>query len=278
MPSASQDNIDHYESLLVALQTALGVVVPNGQRSDLLARVEPLLTANHFSSLTDLARGLQDNKMTDIKAKVLEVISQRQTGWILNPEMKKILQEYIIAQLPEEARIWVVGCGQGQLAYSVAMEVAEYEHKSGNTKKIQIIATDVSRSDIKQAESGLYSAQQLSAVSEDYKKLFFTSNEGGRSFYIKDKIRKLVTFSQCNLMESFQSIGKMDLIICPEVLVYFSNGVKARILHQFLELLNPGGIFLTGNNQAIITHAMVSGTNELERVEHPAGVFYRKKG
>jgi chemotaxis protein methyltransferase CheR len=79
-------------------------------------------------------------------------------------------------------------------------------------------------------------------------------------------------------MESFQSIGKMDLIICPEVLVYFSNGVKARILHQFLELLNPGGIFLTGNNQAIITHAMVSGTNELERVEHPAGVFYRKKG
>jgi chemotaxis protein methyltransferase CheR len=277
MPSTTPYNIDDYESLLVALQTALGVVVPEGQRSNLLARVDPLLTAYHLKSLADLARSLQDIKMTDIRAKVLNVISQRQTDWVLHPEIKKVLQDYIIAQLPEEAKIWVVGCGQGQLAYSVAMEIADYEHNSGNTKKLQIIATDVSSSDIKLAESGIYSAQQLSTFSEGHKKLYFTLNEAGRSFCVKDKIRKLITFSQCNLMENFQSLGKMDLIICPEVLVYFSNGVKAGILQQFSALLNPGGIFLTGNNQAIITHVMGSGGHELERVEHPAGVFYRKK-
>lgn len=277
MPSATPYNIDDYETLLVALQTALGVVVPDGQRSNLLARVEPLLTTYHFDSLTDLAKSLQDGKVADIKAKVLDVISQRQPGWSLNPEMKKVLQDYIIAQLPEKARIWMVGCGQGQLAYAVAMEVAEYEHTSGNTKKLQIIATDVSRSDIKQAESGTYSAQQLATVSDGYKKLYFSSNDAGMNFCIKDKIRQLISFSQCDLTEDFQSLGKMDLIICPEALVYFSNGVKAGILQQFSALLKPGGIFLTGNNQAIITHAMMSEGHGLERVEHPAGVFYRKK-
>jgi len=277
MPSATTFNIDDYESLLVALQTTLGIVVPGGQRSNLITRVEPLLTSYHLGSLKDLARNLRDNQAADIRARVLDVISQRQPGWSLHPEMRKILQEYIIAQLPEKAKVWVVGCGQGQLAYAVAMEVAEYEHNSGYDKKLQIIATDVARTDIKQAESGVYDFSQLSNVSEEYKKLYFTLNDAGKSFSVKDKIRQLIKFSQCDLTENFQSLGHMDLIICPEALVYFSNGVKNGILKRFSALLKPGGIFLTGNNQSIIAHATRSKNHDLERVEHAAGVFYRKK-
>jgi chemotaxis methyl-accepting protein methylase len=64
----------------------------------------------------------------------------------------------------------------------------------------------------------------------------------------------------------------MDLIICPEVLVYFSSSVKAGIIQQFVGLLNSGGTFLTGSNQAVIPFS-----ESFERVEHPAGAFYRKK-
>jgi chemotaxis methyl-accepting protein methylase len=64
----------------------------------------------------------------------------------------------------------------------------------------------------------------------------------------------------------------MDLIICPDVLVYYSNGVKASILSQFAEQLKPGGIFLAGNNQAVVPFSQ-----DFERVDHPAGIFYRKK-
>jgi chemotaxis methyl-accepting protein methylase len=275
MPSATPINIDEYEPLLVALQSTLGVVVPDGQRSNLLARVEPLLTAFQLSSLADLGGGLKEGR-AEIKARVLDVITARRPGWSLNPEMKHVLQDYIISQLPEKARIWTVGCAQGQLAYAVAMEVAEYENKNGQGKSLQIIATDVSHSDVKQAESGKYSAQQLADLTESYKKLYFSVSDAGMSYCIKDKIRQLIQFSQCDLTKDFQSLGKMDLIICPEALVYFSNGVKSSILKQFSALLKPGGIFLTGNNQAIITHAMISDGYGLERAEHPAGVFYRK--
>ena len=276
MPSATPFSIDEYEPLLVALQATLGVVVPDGQRSNLLARVEPLLTTYRFTSLADLASALREGR-TEIKARVLDVISQRQPGWCLNPDMKKVLQDYIITQLTEKARIWTVGCAQGQLAYAVAMEVAAYEHNTSQSKNLQIIATDVAHSDIKQAEAGTYSAQQLVDLSEGYKKLYFTLSDAGMSYQIKDKVRQLVKFSQCDLTKDFQSLGKMDVIICPEALVYFSNGVKAGILQQFSALLKPGGIFLTGNNQAIITHAIMSEGHGLERVEHPAGIFYRKK-
>jgi chemotaxis protein methyltransferase CheR len=109
-------------------------------------------------------------------------------------------------------------------------------------------------------------------LSDGYKKLYTAAGETSGSSIIKDKIRQRIKFSQCDLTEDFQSIGKMDLIICPEVLVYFSNGVKAGILKQFSSLLNTGGIFLTANNQVVTPF-----TDSFERVDHTAGVFYRQK-
>jgi len=272
MPSAVPHNIDDYESLLVALQNVLGVVVPDAQRSCLVERVEPLLSNYKLDSLASLAESLQGEQAGEIRSSVLEAISQRQSGWALSPTMLNVLHKYVFAQLPEKARIWVVGCGQGQLAHAVAMEIAEYENKSGETKNFQLFASDSSQSDVNQAESATYSAQQLSGLSEKYKKLYTTVNSTDNSWQVKDKIRQNAHFSQCDLTEDFQSIGAMDLIICPEVLVYFSNGVKAGILQQFSTLLNSGGILLTGSNQAVTPF-----TDGLEYVEHPVGVFYRQK-
>ena len=82
----------------------------------------------------------------------------------------------------------------------------------------------------------------------------------------------MIDFRQCDLGEDFQSLGAMDLIICPEVLVYFSNDRKAGIFRQFAVLLKSGGIFLTDNSQA-----MMMTVGGLERVQHPAGMFFRKK-
>lgn len=277
MPSAVPHNIDDYEPLLVALQNALGIVVPEGQRSSLLERIEPLLATYELDSLVSLAQRLQNSSSAEIKSDVLNVISRPQPGWYLSPEVKKVLQEYIFAQLPDKARLWLVGCGQGQPAYALAMELAEYQKKSGDNKNLQIIATEASHNDIKQAESGCYGKQYLSSLSIEYKKLYGTMNNEDGSWQVKDKIRQLISFSQCDLTEDFESMGKLDLIICPDALVYFSNGVRASIVQQFSQLLKPGGILLIGNNQAIIPHSILSASHGMERVEHPAGIFYRQK-
>jgi chemotaxis protein methyltransferase CheR len=270
MPSAASHKIEDYEPLLVALQNVLGVVVPDGQRIQLLEKIEPLLTTYKLNSLASLAESLASSQADEIRSSVLNIISQRYADWSLCVETKNVLHNYIFAQLPDNARIWIVGCGQGQLAYAVAMEMAEYEKNSGETKKRQLFASDVPLSDIKQAELASYSELQLAELDDEYKKSYFSQNDD--AWQIKDKLRKRISFSQCDLTKDFQSLEHMDLIYCPEALVYFSNGVKANILKQFSALLKPGGIFLTGNNQAVIPF-----TKGFERVEHPAGVFYRQK-
>lgn len=272
MPSAASHTIDDYEPLLVALQNVLGVVVPEGQRSNLLERVEPLLIEYKFDSLSALGKSLQNDHSGEIKSKVLDTISQRQTSWYLSPDMTKVLHDYVFGQLAENARIWVVGCGQGQLAYAIAMEMAEYTNKTNDTKKVKVFATDSSASNIKQAESAIYTDEQLNTLSGAYKKLYTSKISQGDGYQLKGRVTEFVSFAQCNLTEDFQSLGKMDLIICPDALVYFSNGIKGSILRQFSSLLKPGGIFLTGGNQM-----MIPDNDGFERVNHTSGVFYRRK-
>ncbi len=272
MPPAASYNIDDFEYLLVTLQNTLGVVVPDDQRSNLFERIKPLLSAYKLDSLVSLAKSIQAGQADEVTSGILDVLSQSQSSWELSAEIKDILHGYIFAELPEKARLWIVGCEQGQLAYSVAMEVVKYEDESGKNKNLQLVATDVSHSNINYAEMATYSKQQLNGLSDEYNKSFVTLNDKGDYGQIKEKIRQKISFSQCDLTEDFQSLGPMDLIICPAVLVYFSNDIKAGILKQFSALLKSGGIFLTDNSQAIM-----SSGGALERVEHPAGIFYRQK-
>lgn len=272
MASALSYKIDEYESLLLTLQNALGVVVPDHLRSNLVDRLEPLLSTYKLDSLHSLAKILQGNQADELKPDVLNAISLCQADWYLSPDIKTVLQGYIFSRLPENARVWFVGCGQGQPAYALAMEVAQYKHNSGDKKNIQIIATDVSHSDISQARLATYSSQQFAELSDEYKNLYTSQNDKTSDRQIKEKVSQLVSFSQCDVTGNFQSLGTMDLIICPEILVYFSYAVKLGILRQFSDQLSSGGIFLSGSNQAVI-----SFSESFERVEHPAGVFYRNK-
>lgn len=272
MSSAVSHTIDDYESLLVALQNVLGVVVPDAQRSCLVERVEPLLTDYQLDSLATLASQLQQQQADDIRASVLQAISKRHSDWAFSSSVLHILKKYVFAQLPQNARIWVVGSGQGQLAYSVAMEIVEYESNNNVAKEFSILATDNVPGDIKLAEQAVYSASQLSELSELYKRRYTTVDTASGGCKIKDKIRQMLHFTQCDLTQDFQSIEAVDLIICPEILMYYSNGVKAGILQQFSALLKSGRILLVGGSQAVTTFS-----DGFERVEHPSGIFYRQK-
>ncbi|PCI08498.1 MAG: hypothetical protein COB77_02180 [Gammaproteobacteria bacterium] len=269
MSSATLHTIDDYESLLVALQDVLGVVVPDGQRSNLLERIDPLLLRYKLKSLASLAQKLQEGD-ADVRTTVLDVISHREPTWMLSSDIKKILRNYVFSQLPHNARIWVVGCGQGQLAYSIAMEMTTFEHRSGGAKNHHIFATDILQENIAWADEAKYSMLQLSTLSDENTKLYVTLDKKADNGQVRDKIRQRINFYRYDITDDLQPLDPMDLIICPDELVYFSNGVKTSILQQIAQLLNSGGIFLTAGGQ------IISAGLGLERVEHAAGLFYRQ--
>jgi len=270
MSSAATNTINEYESLLLALQDIMGVVVPEAHRANLLARLKPVMSVYKLDSLSALADNLQRDD-GDVRAKVLDVISRRESSWTISPDMKHLLHDYIFEQLPDNARIWLVGCGQGQLAYAIAMEMAEYKNQTESSKKFQLVASDSTEENVELARSGIYSEVQMDSLNPEYKKLYSAKTDNGENYQLKSRVSERVSFEQCDLLKDFKAMGKFDLIICPDALVYFSNDVKKQILAQFSMVLNSGGIFMGAGNQLLLP-----SSEFFERVNHPAGVFYRQ--
>ncbi len=278
MSSVVSHNFDDYESLLVMLQNVLGIVVTDEQRGSLLKRVESLLSSNNLESIAELTKSLNGNN--ELKATLLETLSLHHHDWNLPGEIKKSLQDYIFSQLPEKAKICIVGCGQGQLAYSIAMEIAEYENQNAVEKNFQIFATDSLSSNLKTAEAGVYTQQQLDPLCAEYRKRYVVAGDVAGKFKIKNKIRHTVNFLQYNLTADLVSDTKLpdeiDLIVCPEALVYFTSSDKEKITLQLSKMLKSGGVFLTGGSQLLLPQAVMSESCSLERVNHSSGDFYRR--
>lgn len=272
MSSIASHNIDDLESLLVTLQDTLGIIVPDEQRNSLLGKITPLLSIYKLDSLASLAESIQQNKPEIIKTVIYDVVSQIQMDWVLNSEIKEVLDDYIFSQLPDNANVLILGCGQGQAAYAIAMDLADFEHNSGDAKNIQFVASDVSATDVEYAQLGKYNKFQLAGLSEEHIKLYMLADAKSDELQVKDSIRQKMKFMQYDLLVDSPSFDQMDLIICLDVLAYFSVDVKLRILQQCSDLLKSGGILLTGNNQIF-----VPSISTLERVEHTSGIFYRKK-
>ena len=273
MSSIASHNIDDLESLLVTLQNTLGIIVPDEQRSILLGKIAPLLSIYKLDSFASLAENIEQNKPETIRAVVFDIVSQTRMGWVLNSEIKEVLNNYIFSQLPDKANVWIIGCGQGQAAYAIAMDFAKFEHNSGDAKNIQFFATDVSASDVKHAELGKYNKLQMADLSEEHTRLYMSADDKSDELQVKDSIRQRMRFIQYDLLEGGPTFEPMDLIICLDVLAYFSVDVKLRILQECSDLLKSGGILLTGDNQIF-----VPSISTLERVEHTSGIFYRQKG
>ncbi len=142
--------------------------------------------------------------------------------------------------------IWTAGCSHGEEPYSVAMLLDELSPGRGH----RILATDVDVDALARAMAGgPYQPNELKNVPKlQLRKCFTRSDEG---YYVDDELRRRVQFRERNLLSDAFEQG-FDLILCRNVMIYFSNETKERLFQQFQESLKPGGILFLGGTEAII--------------------------
>lgn len=194
------------------------------------------------------------------------------TDFFRDPSIFESLCNIILPELiqkktgRETLRIWVAGCATGQEAYSIAICVKEYLGSKTATMKIQIFATDVSEAAITRARSGMYHKTEMTGMSEDRLKLYFTKTDG--VYQISKEIRDLCVFAQHNLLTD-PPFSRMDLVSCRNVLVYMEPVLKKRILNIFHYALSDQGYLMLGNTESIknLTDLFVS-ENKQEKFFH----------
>ena len=168
-----------------------------------------------------------------------------------NPEQWDFLDKQVIPELLKEfgnnLKIWSAACSTGDEPYSLVMALSR--HLPLN--QIKIFATDIDKQILAKAKLGLYSAKSVENVPKDLKAKYF--DVVGGSYKIKDEIKSRVEFKQHNLLtDDFPK--DMHLIVCRNVLIYFTEEAKEQIFRQFCQALKSKGILFIGSTEQITNY------------------------
>ena len=175
-------------------------------------------------------------------------------------------KEYIpelIKKFGKNLKIWSAACSTGDEPYSLVMALSKHVPLSN----IKIIATDLDKQIIAQAKTGIYNEKSIAGVPEDLRSKYFT--KVGNSYKISDEIKSKVEFREHNLLKD-PFITDCNLIVCRNVLIYFTEQAKDEVFAKFARSLRQGGLLFIGSTEQIMNYKEYS-------YERRNSFFYEKK-
>ncbi len=150
----------------------------------------------------------------------------------------------------KDVRIWCGAASTGEEPYMIAMVLADFFGLDRSHWDTRVLATDISTKVLRQAMAGIYSADKISKMPEQWKKHFF-SDIGGGQYRVKDELKKEVIFRQFNLMDPFPFKKKMHTIFLRNVMIYFDEKTKRELIQKVYNTLEPGGYLFIGTTETL---------------------------
>ncbi len=168
-----------------------------------------------------------------------------------NPDQWEIMDKEIIPELiskfGKNLKIWSAACSTGDEPYSLVMALSKHIPLN----QIKIFATDIDKLILEKAKLGLYNEKSIENVPDEFKKKYFTKI--GASFKISDEIKARVEFKQHNLLKDPYPTG-CNMIVCRNVLIYFTEEAKDEVFKKFFDVLAPKGSLFIGSTEQIINY------------------------
>jgi chemotaxis protein methyltransferase CheR len=165
--------------------------------------------------------------------------------------------------------LWSAGCSTGEEVYTLAILVAQ----SGlfDDWDVRVYGSDVSRRCVATARRGVYGASAFRTTPPEIRRAYFTDRADGT--HVVERIRSLCHFAHMNLMEPERArvVGRVDVVFCRNVLIYFDQRSRRRVIDMFYERLLPGGYLLLGHSESLLN---VSTAFELVHLKED--LVYRK--
>ena len=165
--------------------------------------------------------------------------------------VEEALDEICALRPRELLRIWSIPCSSGEEPYSIVLFLLEHWPKLAEVD-IEIVASDIDTEILTRAANGIFSARSVKNLSADIMSKYFTALPSGQ-YQLCDDIRQSVRFTKVNLSNRIdvQKLGRMDVIFCRNLLIYFDDISRRNAVELFYEQLNPGGVLFLGHSESM---------------------------
>src|SRR5437899_961885 len=224
------------------MEERTGICFDESRERFFSTRVREHLRSKGMERGTDLLRAMRTSNLE--YEGLLERLLTQETSFFRYPGVYETFEKRVLPELhtkkfwknPRMLRIWSAGCSTGEEPYSIA--------ESWN---VEILATDVGRHALKHAERAIYTGRSIGSVTEKQLAAHFVEVGGG--YQVRPRLRKMVSFTQMNLASAVY-VGRMDMIFCMNVLIYFSEERRRSLVQRFYDTLEPGGYLFLGHSES----------------------------
>lgn len=213
-------------------------------------RIDSLITKHKYTSYMDYIEVLKKNK--DMFDEFVNYLTINVSEFYRNPEQWEMLEKEILPVLlakNSNLKIWSAACSTGDEPYSLVMLLSKFLP----INRIKILATDIDKQVLAKAQMGLYNVKSLKGLPKEFVDKFFTEINS-TTYQISDSIKACVEFKEHNLLKDEYPTG-LDLIVCRNVLIYFTEEAKDLIYKKFNQALKQEGMLFVGSTEQIIQPA-----------------------
>lgn len=220
-------------------------------------RIDTLISRNKFSDYDSYIKAIKaDKKMYE---EFVNYLTINVSEFYRNPQLWENLEKEIFPELIKKygnsIKVWSAACSTGDEPYSLAMLLGKFMPLN----RVKIIATDIDSQVLDKAKMGVYGGNSLNSLPDEFKKKYFTS-VGGNAYKISDEVKRCVEFKKHDLLRDPYPTG-CHLIVCRNVLIYFTEEAKTEIYRKFNKALVQGGILFVGSTEQIMNYKELNYTS-----------------
>jgi two-component system, chemotaxis family, CheB/CheR fusion protein len=253
LPRAEEKTDDVLHSILEQVNRQASIDFRPYKTSTILRRIGRRMTITRNRTMQEYSEYLRSHpeEIGDLVKSFLINVTQ----FFRDPDafayLKSDILPRLIAQAHERDRVlrfWTAGCASGEELYSLAMLLTDLLGAELPEWSIKIFATDLDEAAINFARRGLYSENLLKGIPAEYRDRFFERADHG--YRISKTLRQMVIFGQQDLSRS-APFPRIDLVLCRNVLIYFTPELQEFVLSQFAFSLSPGGYLFLGKAETV---------------------------
>jgi len=256
--------IDNYELFKERILALTKIDLNSYKEGQMKRRIDALIQKSKAKSYSEYVDMIKKNK--DKFEEFVNYLTINVSEFWRNPEQWTILENSVLPEIIKRPglKIWSAACSTGDEPYSLVMLLSKYLPLN----KIKILATDIDKQVLEKARVGLYHEKSLKGLPVEFRNKYFTKITE-QSYQIKDEIKRCVEFKEHNLLRDPYPM-MCDLIVCRNVLIYFTDDAKEEIYRKFNKSLRTGCVLFLGSTEQIIQPGRIGFTTV-------SSFFYRKE-
>jgi chemotaxis protein methyltransferase CheR len=252
---------DDFRAISEIAHKEAGIVLPPGKAMLVYSRLSPLVRNSGCTTFGSYVLRIREDPAE--RKKAICALTTNHTFFYRESHHFDHFRDEVRPGLIErlnrgdKVRLWSAGCSSGEETWSLAMTLLGPNTSEGATiarRDVRILASDIATHALAKAQAARYREEDLKAVPEPLRRAW-TYGDGGDAVIAQD-VQQMVRFRQLNLLGEWPMQGRFDVIFCRNVMIYFDNPTKERLVARFAQMLAPEGTLYVGHSERVTGPAL----------------------